>query len=407
MAFTNVLPGSGKYPDIRLRWAPTSQPTDASQTYVDITDRLRSWAWEYGRKDEVGQFEAGNGHVVLDNSDRALDPSLNAGAWFGNIKPRRVFEIVARWNAVEYPICVAYARGFPQSYPSAGFDKVVKVDLVDAFAILQGVDLVIGFTRPEELSGDRIEAVLDAIGVPAGLRDIDPGTVTVAAIDVDSPGTSGLAHAKAVAVESEMGQLFVAKDGKVTFHDYSRRLNGTVAHAFTDNPSGTLRYGIGVEPDFDEAYLWNYIRAAGAAGNDAALVAEDSASQDDYFILTKTISTQLVSGSEIQQVADRFALRYAQPELRAPALPLSGARSPSAMWPVLLGLEVSDQVSVEVFATSSDPMLLTQNVEGIRHSCVPGGPWVTSVPTSPADTNEYLELNDATLSELDDDYALT
>lgn len=406
MAFTNVLPGSTRYPEIRLRWAPTTQPTDASQTFTDITDRWRGWDWGYGRNDELARFEAGTGSVLLDNSDRALDPSFNAGTWFGNIKPRKVFELVAKWATVEHPVFVAYARGFPQSYPAAGFDSVVKVDLVDAFAILQGVDLVIGFTRGAELTGARITAVLDAIGVPAALRDIDAGTVIVDAITIDSPGTSGLDHAKQIAIDSEGGQLFVAKDGKVTFHDYDRRLSGSSAHTFTDAAGATLGYGLGFEPAFDETYLWNYIRATGALGDETAQVTEDTASQDDYFKLTKTISTQLVSGSDVKQVADRYALRYAQPELRAPALSMQGAGSPTARWPVILDLEVSDRITVTRFTGAADPMSLVQNVEGIRHSCTPGGPWMTSVATSPADTREYFTLNHATLGELNSGNAL-
>jgi hypothetical protein len=401
MPFTSVLPGSKAYPELRLRWAPTTQPTDSAQTYVDITDRLRDWSWGYGRNDELARFEAGSGHVVLDNSDRYLDPSFNAGPWYGNIKPRRMFELVARWAGVEYPVFVAYARGFPQSWPGGGKDAVVRIDLVDAFALLQGVDLVVGFTRAAETSGERIAAVLDTISVPAALRDLDDGSVAVASIDVTSPGTSGLDHAKAVAIDTEGGQLFVAKDGKVTFHDYLRRLNAASLWTFTDRPGAPLAYGADFAPDFDEAYLWNFIRATGADGDDTAHTAEDASSQDDYHTLTKTLATQLISGSEIQQLADRFALRYAQPDLRAPQMAVSGAGNPAARWPVLLDLEISDRITVRRFADSADPMELVQNVEGIRHACRPGGPWVTTIVTSPADTRSYFTADHATLGLAD------
>lgn len=400
----NVLPPRGsliaanyRYPDIMLEWAPTSQPTDSTQTWENITDRLREWSWGYGRSDELARFEAGTGRVLLDNNDRELDPSYDNGNWFGNIKPRRMFRLRYRWNGTVYPGFVAYSRGFPQTYPSAGFDSVVSVDLVDAFAILQGVDLVVGFSRPAELTGTRIGAVLDAIGVPAALRDLDPGTVIVDAINVTSPGTSGLDHAKAVAIDSEMGQLFVAKDGRVTFHDYSRRLNASTAHTFTDDPTDDLRYGLDFAPAWDETYLTNYVRVTGAGGQDTAHVAEDAGSQDDYFLLTTTISTLLVSGSDLQQRADRHVYRYPEPELRLPSVSFTGAGSPFERWPVLLDLEVSDRVAFERFSTSADPMVLTQNIEGVQHSCRPGGPWVLGVRSSPADTTTYMVTGDATL----------
>lgn len=401
MAFVPVLAGSRAYPELRLRWAPTTKPTAVSQTFVDISERLRDWSWGYGRNDELGTFDAGMGFVVLDNSDRALDPTFNAGPWYGNIKPRKVFELVAKWAGVEYPVFYAYARGYPQSWPHSGFDNAVKVNLVDAFGVLQGVDLVVGFTRSIESSGSRITAILDTIGVPVALRDLDPGTVRVGAISVTSAGTSGLDHARSIAIDSEMGQLFVAGDGKVTFHDYARRLNATNQHTFSDRPGALLSYGTTFEADFDETYLWNFVRVTGSAGDDTAQTAKNAASKDDYFELAKSVATQLVSGSDIQQVADRYAGRYAQPEQRAPKLPLNGANRPAAMWPVILGLKPSDRITVERFATSTDPMILVQNVEGIRHVCKPGGPWTTEVATSPADVRTYLRLDHATLGKLD------
>lgn len=405
MAWTPV-DNSGNYPELMLEWAPTTQPTDAAQTYVDITDRLRDWSWGYGRNDELARFEAGTGTVILDNSDRAFDPTFDAGAWFGNIKPRRMFRLRYRYSGVTYPGFVAYARGFPQTYVAGGQDKLVKVDLVDAFAIMQGVDLVVGFSRPAELSGERIAAVLDAVGIPAALRDLDAGTVTVGAFEVTSAGTSGLDHAKSIAIDSEFGQLFVAKDGRVTFHDYVRRLNAASLHSFTDAAGAALGYGLDFAPNYDETYLWNYVRVTGADGEDTVQLAEDAASQDDYHILTKPISTELVSGSDVMQVAQRWVLKYAQPEKRAASIQLHGAGSPTARWPVVLDLEVSDRVTVTTFAGSADPDALPLNVEAIRHSCKPGGPWTTSLATSPADTHTYLELNHATFGELDDIYAL-
>jgi hypothetical protein len=400
MAFTPVLPGSTAYPSVLLEWAPTSKPTDASQTYVDITSRLRDWEWGYGRNDELARFEAGTGYVLLDNRDRALDPTFNAGPWFGNVKPRKMFRLRYQYAGVTYPGFVAYARGFPQAWPSAGADSVVKVDLVDAFAILQGIDLVTGFTRGVERSDVRIGAVLDAVGIPAALRDLDVGTVDVAALTVTDAGTSGLDHARSVAADAEFGALFVAKDGKVTFHNRWRRLNQTSLWTFTDNPGGLRRYAPDMEPAYDETYLWNYLTVAGPVVDDVAATSTDAASVLDYHTLVRPVTSPLAVFNDRQALADYEIDLYAQPALRAPSLPLQGASAPALMWPCILDLEVSDRVTVDRFATSSDPMSFVQNVEGVRHSCRPGGPWLTTVATSPADTTQYWALENATLGLL-------
>lgn len=398
MAFTNVLPGSTSYPELLLEWAPTSQPTDATQTWVDITDRLRGWDWGYGRNDELARFDAGSGSVILDNRDRAFDPSYTAGAWFGNVKPRRKFRLRAKWSGVTYPVFEAHARGFPQSYPAAGFDALVKVDLFGTEAILQGVDLVVGFSRPAELSGDRIDAVLDAVGIPAANRAVDAGTTTVSAIDVTSEGVSGLDHARAVAADSEFGQFFAAKDGKLTFHDRHRRLHATSLYTFSDDGQ---TYGTDIQVAYDDTYLWNYIRVTDSADSEAtAGVATDSASEDDYHPITRPVSSQLSTANERQALAEYELFLYSQPAERLPSIPFQGAANPSVLWPMLLDLEVSDRVTWERFFASVEPKSLLQNVEGIRHACSPGGPWLSSVAVSPADDNQYWLLGSVGFSEL-------
>lgn len=399
MAFTNVLPGTTIYPELRLRWAPTTKPTDGSQTYVDITSRLKGWTWKYGRNDELGVFEAGSGSVLLDNSDRAFDPSYTASPYYGNVKPRKMFELVARWNAVEYPVFVAYAQGFPQEWPSATqTGGQVLVSLVGGEALLNTYDLVVGFTRSAELSGARIDAVLTEVGIPAGLQDTDTGTVMIDAITVDQPGTSALSYARSVAADSEFGQLFAAKDGKLTFHDRQRRLNASILHTFSD-VGGGHRYDTEFKTAWDDAYLANYVRVDGAADTDPG-IAENAASQLDYVTVTKTMSSRLSDYNDREALANYVVSRYAQPLQRAPALPLQGARAPSTQWPVILDLEVSDRIRIRQFDGSAVPIVLTQNVEGIRHTCKPGGPWLTEVATSPADISVYWTLGTAGKSEL-------
>jgi hypothetical protein len=295
---------------------------------------------------------------------------------------------------------VAYSRGFPQKWPGGGYDAVVRIDLVDAFAILQTFDLVTGFARGVERSDERIAAVLDAIGIPTGLRDLDVGTVTVAPIEVTAEGTSGLDHAKSVAADGEYGPFFVAKDGKLTFHSYLRRLNQASVHTFSDTAGSPLPYGQDFDADWDDTYLWNYVRATGA-GQDTAAVTRNAASELDYHTLTKTVSSPIAGGSELQQLADRLASIYAQPLLRSASLPLQGASVPASLWPVILDLEVSDRITVQRQPKAGAPIVLQQYVEGVRHQCRAGGPWTTTVPLSPADERTYMVANHATLGLCD------
>lgn len=195
-----------------LEWAPTSPPSSEAPTWVDITDRLYEWEWSYGRNDESGEFEAGDGYVILNNRDRAFDPLNTAGAWFGNIKPRRKFRMRCTWNAVTYPVFFAHARSFPQQYPGE-LDKRVRIDLADALAILKAVDLeALGFNRPEERSDQRIAAVLDEADIPLAERNLATGTIDVPATIFDVALGAAQDHAQRVA-GSEASPLWVSRSG--------------------------------------------------------------------------------------------------------------------------------------------------------------------------------------------------
>lgn len=202
------------WPTMILEWAPADPPNTEAPTWVDITDRLLEWDWQYGRNDESGEFEPGSGYVLVSNRDRAFDPWNTAGTWYGNVKPRRKFRMRCTWNAVTYPVFFAHSRGYPQSAPNE-LDKTVRIDLADSLAILQAVDLVaIGFNRPEERSDDRLNAILDAAEIPDAEREIGTGTFYVPdSGDTVELGTAN-EHAGEVTV-SEGSAFFVTKVGKL------------------------------------------------------------------------------------------------------------------------------------------------------------------------------------------------
>lgn len=216
------LYGAGTYglapvwPTFTLEWAPASGPLVESPAWVDITDRLLEWEWSYGRNDETGEFEAGQGSLLLDSKDRAFDPSYTAGPWYGNIKPRRQFRMTTEWAGVTYPVFRAHARGFPQQYPSET-NKTVRVQLADLLALLQAVDLdALGFNRPPELSTDRLDAVLDEADIPAGFRDYDPGENYVFA--TDDLVEVGSANSQLRAVEwTEGPPVYVNRSGNIAY----------------------------------------------------------------------------------------------------------------------------------------------------------------------------------------------
>lgn len=407
MTYINIHPaGTAFYPQLQLEWAPTTQPTVGTQTYVDITTRLREWSWSYGRNDELGEFEPGSGYVVLDNRDRAFDPSNTAGTWSGNIKPRRAFRLKAKTGGVEYPIFIGYSRGYPQEWPAQGKDGVVRVDLTDRLTFLATYELPVGFSRGAELTGARVVAVLDAIGFPAGAsyRAIDPGTVTMAPITVTDAGSNALAHLRECAA-AEFGQIY-DQFGVLTFADRNVRLqlgfDYFPTYGFRDASGGDGRYDTQLVPRYDDTYLWNDVTVTGPNADDVAGTAAGTASQGDYWPLTKSISSQLYYEPDRTALAQYHVERYEQPALRTAAITFSmGGQVSNTHRANLLTTYVNTAVSVTRFSGSTAQMYLEQWVEGVGHAGRPGGPWTVTLATSPTDANHYWTLETGTAGTID------
>lgn len=412
MTFVNIHPaGTAYYPTVQLQWAPTTQPTVGTQTYVDITTRLREWGWSFGRNDELGEFQPGSGYVVLDNRDRALDPSNTAGTWYGNIKPRRAFMLEAQVNGATETIFTAYSRGYPQSWPSSGQDALVRIDLIGRMAFLETFELPVGFSRSAELTGARVGAVLDAIGFSsaAKYRIVDTGTVTMAAFDVTDAGSSALTHIRECA-KAEFGEAYDNGE-RFYFKDRHARLTSagtfdpfSADFTFTDTAGTTIRYDTTFEPAYDDTYLWNSIVVDGPdpSTDTAGTASGGTTSIADYYSLSKSLSTQLAYEPDRTALAQYYALRYAQPQLRAPALQCEvGAQTTSDNRQRLIAMAIDSQVAIKRFNSGGTVMTLNQYVEGVAQTCRPGGPWWVQIATSPADTNTYWTLQTSTYGTLD------
>jgi len=83
--------------------------------------------------------------------------------------------------------------------------------------------LAVGFyALDQQYTGQRIHTILDYAGVPASLRDIDPGVAVMSPVSLagKTPGTA-LEEAR----RTEQGRLFMSGNGRVQFRDRTRLYN--------------------------------------------------------------------------------------------------------------------------------------------------------------------------------------
>jgi hypothetical protein len=128
-------------PTLKIEVAFTSNPLDANQWWVDITDWVKSIATNTGRQQEVDDFQAGTVSLVLDNSDRRFDPLHTTGPYYGWLKPRRRIRITATLGPVTYPLYTGFVDGWPQTSFRPPESAETSVTATDLFVILNNIEL--------------------------------------------------------------------------------------------------------------------------------------------------------------------------------------------------------------------------------------------------------------------------
>ena len=301
---------SGAGPFLRLDDSVAGKLDDPDWTlggtiFYDITDRVKAFSISRGRSALFSQFPAGKAVVEFNNHDRAFDPLYPDSPFYGNIIPNREIRITSG-TVVQF---TGWINDWNLAYAPSG-DSVAEALATDATGLLAKRTLSAG-TPTVQTSGERINAILDSTDVAwaGGLRNIETGAAELSDYPIDE-GANALNYLQQVA-KTEPGNLFIGKDGKVTFQD--RTTAPTTASLVylggTGIPFANLEVIYGSEQ------LYNEIVVSRLGGGTAT--ATDSDSIGEYGILNLTESDLLFS-TDIQLVdlAVNYAVQYSQPEYR-------------------------------------------------------------------------------------------
>lgn len=394
----------GNLPDLELMWSPTTAP-NVDPVYVDMTDSngallARNITIRSGRVDEFAQFETATMSMVLDNRNRHFDPNYTGGKFYPNVKPMRRVRLRARWP--KGPTGTTYNRfvgfigdEFPQLYPNAGNDATVPVTAYDGFGVLALAKLPTTFSRPAELSGARITAVLDQIGWPSADRSVAAGVAQLAAFTVTAD-TTALKHLQDVQ-DAEGGALFIERGGSLVFQDrHWRNLSERTSRATfatTANGESGLHYG-----DVDVRYggrIWNGAQITPSSGT--VQESNDTASQADYYPRVITKSLPMSSNADALALAQYIVQFNKSPSLRCYSMSLSGASDPVRLWPAILNLQISHHVTVRATPPAeTGTYSFEQSIEGREETITPSS-WTMKFQMSPADLATYWTLGTSTL----------
>lgn len=241
-------------------------------------------------------------------------------------------------------------------------------------------------TVSEPWDGDtpaqRADRVADAIGWPDASRDFDTNTgSTLQAADLGE--TTALDHLRKVAA-SEFGDVYITRDGVLRLVSRASLADEDPAGTFDDSGSGAGYSVIGWSNS--DQHIRNDVTVSRVEG--IAQRVEDTASIGTYLRHSYTIDGLIHDDDELSRDAAEFIVsEYKDPKRRITNLLIRPASNPLVLWPLVLGLELGDVLTVEFSPPGGgDPISQNVRVEGISHSFT-GQWWDVTLSLSPRFTS--------------------
>lgn len=249
-----------------------------------------------------------------------------------------------------------------------------------------------GGSWAQELSGARINRVLDLVGWPDGQRDIDTGLYEVCARGFGlRDNVSGLAHILDCA-ESETGYCFVTGAGIFTYHDGEHRsvaTRSTVSQAtFVDADSGAGIPYISIKPTLDKERIINEVTVTGGLSTSIPQTVTDTTSQGVYDRRFISRSTQLASDTDALAVANALLTSFADPQTTFDEITLVQTDDVAGWDDAVFGLEIGDLVTLGTNPPAHDTNVSYQAfVEAIELTGALDMPWVAKLQLSSASSS--------------------
>jgi hypothetical protein len=347
---------------------------------VEITDLVTRVNIRRGRSRITSKFEAGTADVVLYDQNGDWNPMNPAGAYYPNLVPLRQIIIYATYLGVDHFIFSGFITNYDTGFRQGNDDlSTVNLKCVDGFKLLAGssVSTVTG-ALAGQLSGARVDALLDAIDWPVSLRNVDAGQTTLQA----DPGTSRTAlDALNTVSDSEFGGLFIDSQGNVTFLSRDNVINNPAFAAYTFSDTGTNISYTNAVVAFDDTNLINDVtvtRSGGTAQN-----AFDQVSIDKYFLHSGNRTGILVqTDTEALNQAKGILATRKDPEVRVDSISLNLYDDINPNKPLAgVDIELLDGIQVTKTMPGSSTVVQPSLVQGIHHNITKSS-WETILYTA-------------------------
>jgi hypothetical protein len=352
---------------------------DAASVIVDVSDVVDSIQTKRGRNPQADQFQTGTLTMRIVDQNGDFNPQNPSSPYYNLLTPMRKVQITATYGATTYPIFAGFITTYTTSTPKNALDVVyTTITAVDAFRLAQNAQVsTVAGTSAGQLSGTRINALLDAIDWPASMRDVDAGLTTMQA----DPGTARTSLAAMQTVEtSEYGALYVDAAGSFVFQDRSVTAGSTGATPTVFNDNGTDISYFDAVWRLDDTLVYNSASITRTGGT--AQVATNPASIDKYFVHSYNQQNLLMETDAVAlDYAQAYVASRAETSIRCDAIQLDLYTDNYNLGIIAaLSLDYFDPVTITTNQPGGSTLTKTLQVFGVAMSITPNS-WKTTLTT--------------------------
>jgi hypothetical protein len=372
---------------------------DQAADIVDVTDQVMAVSIRRGRNRILSNFEVGTATVTINDPNSAFSPQNQSSPYWdpvtdsSKVVPLRKIRIYAL-PFEGSPDEINLFSGYISSYDTGFYQGVqqtstVVLQCVDGFRLLNnvstGTDPVPGCTAGQ-LSGTRVDELLDFAGFPESMRSTFPGQSTMQA---DPGGARSVLQAIQTVEQSEFGAFFMQRSGKTLFFDRDtviERADAPVRVYSDTGAPGVFPYQ-GIDFAFDDQLVLNDVTVTryddNIGPNPVPQTVTDIPSIERFFTKSGQRTGILVqTDQEANDQARTLLATRKNADLRIDSITVNNYSDISELNLVInLSSDIYNLIFVEKTMSGGSNVTKELFIQGVQHDITPGT-WTTKLLTA-------------------------
>jgi hypothetical protein len=372
---------------------------DQAADIVDVTDQVMAVSIRRGRNRILSNFEVGTATVTINDPNSAFSPQNQSSPYWdpvtdsSKVVPLRKIRIYAL-PFEGSPDEINLFSGYISSYDTGFYQGIqqtstVVLQCVDGFRLLNnvstGIDPVPGCTAGQ-LSGTRVDELLDFAGFPESMRSTFPGQSTMQA---DPGGARSVLQAIQTVEQSEFGAFFMQRSGKTLFFDRDtviERADAPVRVYSDTGAPGVFPYQ-GIDFAFDDQLVLNDVTVTryddNIGPNPVPQTVTDIPSIERFFTKSGQRTGILVqTDQEANDQARTLLATRKNADLRIDSITVNNYSDISELNLVInLSSDIYNLIFVEKTMSGGSNVTKELFIQGVQHDITPGT-WTTKLLTA-------------------------